>query len=131
MSLDRRRAPRYQFIAHAEIVEIESGSKFKIQTGDLSAGGCFLDMMNPLSQEAIIQVAISHRDQRFVALARVVFVFPRLGMGVVFVDMALDQRIVLQDWLAELEHSRKASAAAMATAQHDSRAQISDTIYRH
>jgi c-di-GMP-binding flagellar brake protein YcgR len=84
MSLDRRRAPRYQFIAHAEIVEMESGAKFKVQTGDLSAGGCFIDMMNPLSQGALIRVLIFHQGRRFVALARVVFVFPRLGMGVVF-----------------------------------------------
>jgi c-di-GMP-binding flagellar brake protein YcgR len=127
MSIDRRRAPRFQFIAHAEIAEVESGAKFKVQTGDLSSGGCFLDMMNPLSQEAAIRVAIFHQGRRFVALARVVFVFPRLGMGVVFTDMEPAHRVILQGWLAELDRSRGASAAA-AAAQNDSKVQTVGTI---
>jgi PilZ domain len=112
MSLDRRRAPRYQFIAHAEIVEMASGAKFNVQTGDLSIGGCFIDMMNPLSEEASIRLSIFHENRRFVALGRVVFVFPRLGMGVAFTDLEPAHRVILQGWLAHLEHSRRASALA-------------------
>jgi c-di-GMP-binding flagellar brake protein YcgR len=112
MSADRRRAPRYQFIAHAEIVEIASGAKFKAQTGDLSIGGCFIDMMNPLSQEAPIRVTIFHENRRFVAVGRVVFVFPRLGMGVAFSDLDPVHQVILQGWLAKLEHSRRAAASA-------------------
>jgi c-di-GMP-binding flagellar brake protein YcgR len=130
MSADRRRAPRYQFIAHAEVVEVNSGAKFKAQTGDLSAGGCFIDMMNPLSQETVIRVVIHHQNRRFVGLGRVVFVFPRLGMGVVFVAVDPVQQIILQEWLMELESSRRASAAP-AGAQNDSDAQASGLIHRH
>jgi hypothetical protein len=103
MSAERRIAPRYQFIAYAEVMEIASGAKVKVQTGDLSIGGCFLDMMNPLHQGAEVEVSIVHGQRKFTALGRIVFVFPRLGMGVAFTQIRPEQLQVLHDWLANLE----------------------------
>ena len=116
MSSDRRRAPRYQFIARAEMTELASRTKFKAQTGDLSMGGCFIDMMNPLPQDAWIRLTIFHEHRRFVALGKVVFVFPRLGMGVAFAELEPPYQVILEGWLADLEHSRRAIAAAVVAA---------------
>jgi|SRR5579859_2253512 len=101
MESERRRAPRYQFISDAEVIEIEFVTWFKASTGDLSIGGCFLDTQNPSAEGTVIRVTISRGSTEFTGLGRVVFVFPRLGMGVAFTNASESQIAVLEDWLAE------------------------------
>ena len=43
---ERRRSPRYPFIAEAEVTEIASDTKLNAKTSDLGTSGCFLDMLN-------------------------------------------------------------------------------------
>ena len=112
MSSERRRAPRYQFIADAEVVEIESGTSLKVKTGDLSIGGCFLDMLNPSPEGTEIRVTIFRTNSTFSALGRVVFVFPNLGMGVVFTSVEANQVAALEEWLSELSRGGRARVAA-------------------
>jgi len=102
MDSDRRCAPRYQFIADAEVTVIVSATKLNAKTGDLSVGGCFLDLLNPPPERTEIRVRISHASTTFTALGSVVFVFPNLGMGVMFTSVEADQRAVLQKWLSDL-----------------------------
>jgi hypothetical protein len=104
MDLERRRAPRYQFVADAEVTEIVSSTCLHARTGDLSVGGCFLDMLNPPPEGTEIRVRVSHANTNFTALGRVVFVFPNVGMGVMFTIVENDQQAVLQKWLIELSH---------------------------
>jgi hypothetical protein len=103
MGSERRRAPRYQFIADAEVVEIESGTTLKAKTGDLSIGGCFLDMLNPSPEGTEIRVTISRGNSTFTGLGRVVFVFPNLGMGVAFTTSEVLQTAILEGWIEELK----------------------------
>lgn len=105
MTSERRRAPRYQFIADAEVCELDSGTKLKAKTGDLSLGGCFLDMLNPSPEGTEIRVTVFRGTTSFVGLGRVVFVFPNLGMGVVFTTVATDQLATLEEWLKGLSFS--------------------------
>jgi len=105
MDLERRRAPRYPFIAEAEVTEIASGTKLSARTSDVSSGGCFLDMLNPSPEGTEIRVRISHASTTFTVLGRVVFVFPNMGMGVVFTSVEDNQLAVLQEWLSKLSGS--------------------------
>lgn len=109
MGSERRRAPRYQFIADAEVVEIESGTRFKAKTGDLSIGGCFLDMLRPSPEGTEIRVTIFRGSTEFTGLGRVVFVFPNLGMGIAFTSTMADQVTILEAWLAEFRLSPNAA----------------------
>jgi hypothetical protein len=102
MDTERRRAPRYPFIADAEVTEIASDTKLSAKTGDLSSGGCFLDMLNPSPEGTEIRVRISHESITFTASGRVVFVFPNMGMGVVFTRVEDNELATLQKWLSEL-----------------------------
>ena len=102
MDSERRRAPRYPIIADAEITEIVSDTKLSARTSDLSVGGCFLDMLNPSPDGTEIRVRISHANTTFIALGRVVFLFPNMGMGVMFTSVEANQQAVLQKWLEEL-----------------------------
>jgi PilZ domain-containing protein len=102
MDSERRRAPRYPFIADAEVIETASDTKLSAKTSDVSIGGCFLDMLNPSPEGTEIQVRISHAGTTFTALGRVVFIFPNMGMGVVFTRVEDSQLAALQKWLSEL-----------------------------
>jgi hypothetical protein len=102
MDSDRRRAPRYRFIADAEITETASDTKLHAQTSDLSSGGCFLDMLNPSPRGTEIRVTISHADAVFSTLGKVAFVIPNMGMGVAFTIVEGNQITVLQKWLSGL-----------------------------
>ena len=45
--IERRRNPRYAFIAEVEIVELESGMTMTAHTSDFSRGGCYVDYVQP------------------------------------------------------------------------------------
>jgi hypothetical protein len=105
MDSERRRAARYPFIAEAEVTEIASDTKLSARTSDLSSGGCFLDMLNPSPEGTEIRVRISHASATFTVVGRVIFVFPNMGMGVVFTSVEDNQLAVLQEWLSTLRGS--------------------------
>jgi hypothetical protein len=65
-------------------------------------GGCFLDMLNPSPEGTRIRIRVHHANASFTALGKVVFVFPNVGMGVVFTNVEEDQLAVLRKWLADL-----------------------------
>jgi len=107
MDSERRRSPRYRFIADVEIIEAVSDAKLKALTSDLSIGGCFLDMLNPSPKGTEIRVTISHASTTFVAIGRVAFAVPNMGMGVAFTNIDGNQVAVLQKWLLELSRSKE------------------------
>jgi hypothetical protein len=102
MDSERRRSPRYPFIAEAEAIEISSDTKLVAKTSDLSLGGCFLDMLNPTPQGTEVRVRISHEGATFTALGRVAFILPNMGMGVSFTRIEQDQQAILQKWISNL-----------------------------
>ena len=108
MSSDRRRAPRYQFIADAEVTEVLSGARSRVKTGDLSSGGCFLRTAAPPAEGTEVQVTIFQAGDFFTALGRVVFVFPKMGMGIVFTRIGPIPQATLEKWLTELDRDRSA-----------------------
>lgn len=102
MGSERRRFPRYQFVADTEIAEIASNTRLGGRSSDLSMGGCFLDMVNPLPEGTEIRITIHHAGASFTALGRVVFAFPNTGMGVVFTHVDEDQTAIVRKWLTDL-----------------------------
>jgi len=90
MGSERRRFPRYPFVADTEITDIASNTRLGGRSGDLSMGGCFLDMVNPLPEGTEIRVTAHHASASFTAVGRVVFVFPNAGMGVIFTNVEED-----------------------------------------
>lgn len=107
MESERRRAPRYPLIAEAVVTEIATATYLAAKTSDLSIGGCFLDMLNPSPEGAEIEVRITHSETTFSACGRVVFVFPSLGMGVMFTRVEANQQAVLQEWLEGLSRGQE------------------------
>src|SRR5260370_34522847 len=89
-------------VANVEVTEIASDTKLSAKTSDLSDGGCFLDMLNPSPEGTEIRVKILHANKTFTALGRVVFLFPNMGMGVMFTSVDANQQAVLQKWLEDV-----------------------------
>lgn len=106
---DRRSAPRYRFVADADVIDILANTKIKARTSDLSIGGCFLDMLNPSPKGTQIQVTISHAGTTFTAIGRVAFLVPNMGMGVAFTNVDGKQINVLRQWLLRLSHAEPAA----------------------
>jgi hypothetical protein len=48
MDQERRRAPRFTFIASAEVLAEAAGMRLAARVSDNSASGCYVDTINPL-----------------------------------------------------------------------------------
>jgi len=102
---DRRRDPRYPLVAEARVTDIGSGAEFKIRISDLSISGCYLDFPNPLPDGTEIIIKISRDDGVFETNAKVVFVLPRMGMGVHFTNTKPTQQAILARWISQIATS--------------------------
>lgn len=103
---EKRRTPRYPFIAVAEITDAASGAQLNSQVAELSLNGCYVDMLNTLPVTAKVTVKIFADSECFEATAIVIYAHPGLGMGLAFQDASLKSGILLRQWL------QKASASA-------------------
>ena len=99
MEQERRRTPRYPFIASAEVLAESTGSRMNIRISDLSVLGCYADTINPLPDGTSVQVKIFTEKQVFEAPATVVYFHTHLGMGLAFREVQASSQDVLQNWL--------------------------------
>jgi len=99
MGQERRRTPRYPFIATAEVVEQASNKSTSTRVSELSLNGCFLEMPNPLPEDAALTVKIYSEGKFFEATGTVVYVQPNLGVGVSFRNVRPQFLTVLKQWL--------------------------------
>jgi hypothetical protein len=99
MEQERRRSPRFPFIASAEVHEESNGSQLSARISDLSATGCYVDTINPLPGGTAVRVKILNDAQSFEASATVAYSVVHLGMGLSFGEVPPGSRDVLQSWL--------------------------------
>lgn len=99
MDKERRRAARFPFIAAAELVDENSGSRMSTRISDLSVVGCYVDTINPFPDGTPVQVKIFANALSFEAPAKVVYSHLHLGMGLSFREVQPNFQNVLQAWL--------------------------------
>lgn len=97
---DRRASDRFSFSAVAEIVDVVSLSRITARVSDISANGCYLDVINVFGPATKIRIAIRHANLQFDALATVVYSLPGMGMGVAFNSVSPEMSTVLERWIA-------------------------------
>jgi hypothetical protein len=98
---DRRAAARYPLILVAEITEVASTAVLNARSSDVSRSGCYIDTLNPISVGAQVKVRLRNGDEIFDSPARVMYVCPGLGMGVMFHnDLPANQLAILDRWLS-------------------------------
>jgi hypothetical protein len=98
---ERRSTGRKPLILSVEVVEVQSGACISARTSDVSQAGCYVDTLNPIPSGTVVRVKFVHEGQELDLLARVVYVSPRLGMGVRFDESITPAQLaVLDRWLA-------------------------------
>ena len=103
---EKRRTPRYIFIASAELFEERSEVRVASRVSELSLHGCYLDMMNPFPCDTIMLLKIFAGEAAFKSRAKVIYSQPNMGAGVAFVDIDAESLAVLQHWLEEAGKDR-------------------------
>ena len=99
MQQERRRAPRYPFIATAEVVEQATKTSLSTRVTELSLYGCYIEMRSPLPEGSSIHVKIYSESRFFEADGIVAYAIPNGGIGVRFQDVRHQFLIVLKEWL--------------------------------
>jgi Ribonuclease G/E len=100
--LDRRDAKRLPLILAVEVVEVESGTRLSARTSDVSRTGCYIDTLNPTPTGTTVRVKLTYEREELDLLGRIVYVSPRLGMGVRFDESITPEHLsVLDRWLAQ------------------------------
>lgn len=104
---EKRRSPRYSFIASAELIEVKADVRIASRVSELSLNGCYLDMMNPFPKGTLVLVKIAAGDEFFQAKSKVVYAQHNMGAGVGFLEVEPDSQAVLERWLDGAEQERK------------------------
>jgi len=99
MEQERRSTPRVPFVASAELLEVDTGTRMNAQVSELSLHGCYLDTLNPLPKGTSVYVKIFTDEYFFETPGIVVYCRPHLGMGLAFHDVKPHFVGVLQNWL--------------------------------
>jgi PilZ domain len=99
---ERRRDPRYLFMADVEMIDLESATTITAHTSDFSRGGCYVDMLNPLPEDTLVRLRVTKWQQTFETQAKVVYSSVGMGMGLMFGGLDTAQRAILERWLTQL-----------------------------
>ena len=110
MTDERRQSPRFSFIAHGELSEERSDTRLKLRVSEISKGGCYVDMMNPLPDGTAIRLQIAAGGALLEVPARIVYSVQHMGAGVRFESLDATNEPILDGWLAELEGNGGAAA---------------------
>lgn len=101
---ERRRGPRYPFIASAELIEQKADVRIASRVSELSMHGCYLDMMNPFPQGTLVLVKISAGEDFFQSKGKIVYSQMNMGAGVGFLEMDNASQIVLERWMDDAKN---------------------------
>lgn len=126
--IERRRSIRYAFSVAAEVTEAQTKARIIGRSADLGMGGCYVDTINPFPQGTAVHLRLMDTGRTFDSQAVVVFAVVGMGMGLAFVNVAPDQRLVLQGWVSELSG---ASAPSLESSEPDIAEQQSQECVRH
>lgn len=99
---EKRKFPRFPFIADAEIVESSADARFVVRISEIGRQGCYVDILNPVPAGFNVWVKIFKDGATFESQGRVVYTHPTMGMGIVFTEMRPDQQKILEAWISAL-----------------------------
>src|ERR1700689_890897 len=101
MPTERRRAPRYPFIARAEIIDEKENARTSSRVSDLSLHGCYVEMKNPFPEGTNVMIEISTETKSLETHAIVSHIEPKRGMGLTFGEMPKSLANVLNRWVIQ------------------------------
>jgi hypothetical protein len=99
---EQRSVPRYNFIAHVDVIEPASDTRISARVSEISRKGCYIDVLVTLPIGTIIQLKIVRDQGSFNTRGKIIYVQEGMGMGVAFADVEEGQLKVLDSWLLEI-----------------------------
>ena len=96
---DRRLHPRYTVQVQIEIHEEGSDIPMRLETIDLSRGGCYIQLIMTLPLGARVQATLWLNDHPLVIRGRVVTRHPQFGNGIMFLDFEGEGEQLLRRYL--------------------------------
>jgi hypothetical protein len=101
MKQERRRAPRFQFIAPAELVEETSGARIESWVADLGLYGCSLSVKNAPGDGAAVRLKIGTSPRETFWARAVVVHSQKDRAGIAFDEVTPASLEILSTWLAK------------------------------
>jgi hypothetical protein len=96
---DRRAHPRFKTVNSVEVHPEGQQAPIRARTADMSIGGCFIEMPNPLPKGTPMKIGIWVKDAKLWADGRVVTSTPGFGIGVQFIQISEQDQKQLQQFL--------------------------------
>ncbi len=93
---ERRMHPRYKCGAGVEVRKQGVDGRVWGTVGDLSLGGCYVEMMTPFPAETLVELELTLGERRLKAGGVVRIAHAGCGMGVQFTEMSGESRAQLQ-----------------------------------
>ena len=97
---ERRIDPRYTVNVPIELLEEGSRIPIRVETTDLSRGGCYIKLAVPLRVGGRIRAQLQLGGQSIVARGRIVTRHPDFGNGIMFLEFEEDGEKLLRQYLA-------------------------------
>jgi hypothetical protein len=101
---EKRSVPRYPFSGRAEVRELLARVQLAALVSEISVKGCYLESVDRLPKNTVVQIVIHRDDSTFVSWGRVVYVHSGVGSGVAFFDTVPAQQKQIERWVAEISH---------------------------
>ncbi len=93
-SEEHRRSKRVIYYAEVTIEGLDSA---QARISDLSTSGAFVDTRTTLPPGAVTKLAFRIRDREIQVTAAVRYAIPDIGMGVHFLNLAAEDRALIED----------------------------------
>jgi hypothetical protein len=103
---ERRRTPRFPFLAAAEVIETGTPAGIAARVTELSLYGCYVEISNPLAKGTHATLKVYSEGRYFESHSTVLYSQPSLGMGVGFLNVNPHYLTVLRFWLIEAAHAK-------------------------
>lgn len=98
---ERRRWPRMKVPVQAELWLEGRDVPIRVETADLSVGGCYIEMMFTLSVGDMVEVILWIGDRKLVTKGQVVTCHPHFGNGIKFLNMGSEEELLLAAYLGQ------------------------------
>jgi hypothetical protein len=96
---DRRAFPRVKCGNSVEVYTSQDSTPIRARAGDMSLGGCFIEMPNTLPKGSTIRIALWVKDTKLWARGKVVHSTPGYGIGVQFTEISEPEKVQLKRFL--------------------------------
>jgi hypothetical protein len=107
----KRTNPRFSFVAEAEMVGLRDGTRIVGRIAELSSLGCYVDAVEPIPSGTALRLRIRYGCSTCEVTGKVIYTHSGWGMGVLFGDVAAQQRSTIDGWLSELARKSAPSTA--------------------